>query len=112
MNTVVINGNTYSGNNIVVKNGKVLIDGNDVTPETKEINISVEGNIESLKVDSCNTVNVTGSVTNVSTVSAKVKVTGDVAGGIQTVSGNVDCGDVGGSINSVSGNIRNNTKKD
>lgn len=111
MSTIVINGKPYSGNNIVVTNGKVTIDGKDETPETKEINISVEGNIEKLKVDSCNVVSVTGAVTSVSTVSGKVKITGNVSGGVQTVSGNVDCGDVGGPINSVSGNIRNNSKE-
>ena len=32
MSTISINGNTYSGNSIVT-NGKVIINGKDVTPD-------------------------------------------------------------------------------
>lgn len=105
MSTIIINGNTYSGNSIVVKNGKVLIDGKDETPDTKEINISVDGNIEELKVDSCNTVTINGNANIVSSVSGKINVTGNVLGEIQTISGKVNCGNVSGSISSVSGKI-------
>lgn len=52
MSTITIDGNTYSGNSIVVTtNGKIIINGKDVTPDNKEINISVQGNIDELKVD-------------------------------------------------------------
>ncbi len=52
MSTIIINGNTYSGNSIVVTNGKVIINGKDVTPDGKEvvvlyevINIDDKGNV-------------------------------------------------------------------
>ena len=53
MGTISINGVNYSGNNIIISNGKVVINGKDVTPDSKEINIKVEGNIDKLVVDSC-----------------------------------------------------------
>ena len=106
MSTISINGNTYSGNSIVVTNGKVIINGKDVTPESKEINITVEGNIDELKVDACNKVSVNGNVSNLKTQSGDVDVTGDVTGSVQTMSGDVDCGTVGGSISTMSGDVK------
>ena len=106
MSTIIINGNTYSGNSIVVTNGKVIINGKDVTPDGKELNISVEGSIEELKVDTCNKVSVTGSVKSISTKSGDIEVTGDVDGSVQTMSGDVDCGHVQGSVSTMSGDIK------
>lgn len=103
---ITINGNTYSGNSIVVTNGKVIIDGKEVTPDGKEINIVVEGNINELRVDACNKVSVTGSVKSIATQSGDIDVTGDVDGNIQTMSGDVDCGMVGGSISTMSGSVK------
>lgn len=105
MNTITINGNSYSGNNIVVKNGRVSVDGNDVTPDAKAINISVVGNVESIKVDICDAVSVSGNVNSISTRSGDIVVEGDVLGGIQTMSGDVDCNEVKGSVSSMSGDI-------
>ena len=106
MRNFTINGAIYSGDNIVITNNKILVNGKDVTPDSKEINISVVGNIEQLKVDACNKVSVEGSVTSISTQSGDVEVTGDISGGVQTMSGDVNCGNVGGSISTMSGDIR------
>jgi len=105
MSRITINGNSYSGDSIVVTNGKVVIDGKDVTPDSKEINISVDGNIDELKVDACDKVLVTGSVKNISTISGDVGVTGDVGGSIQTISGDVECGCVEDSVSTISGDV-------
>ena len=106
MSIITINGNTFSGSNIIVTNGKVLINGKDVTPDSKEINISVVGNIEQLKVDACNKVSVEGNVQSISTKSGDVEVSGDVDGSISTMSGDVDCGHVKGSVSTMSGDIK------
>jgi hypothetical protein len=111
MSTISINGNVYSGDNIVVMNGKVIINGMDVTPDSKEINITIEGNIHDLKVDACNSIRVVGNVNAISTKSGYVDVTGGVAGSIQTMSGSVDCGDVGGSISTMSGSVKHRKQK-
>jgi len=106
MAKIRINNSTYSGNSIVITNGKVIIDGIDMTPDSKEINITVEGNIDALKVDVCNEIKVKGSVKNISTKSGDVEITGDVDGSIQTMSGDIDCGHVQGSISTMSGDIK------
>jgi hypothetical protein len=106
MSTISINGNTYSGNSIVVINGKVIVNGNDVTPDSKEINIKVDGNINKLEVDACNKVEITGDVSSIKTQSGDVEITGNVTGSIQTMSGDVDCGTVEGSISTMSGDIK------
>lgn len=105
MSTIRINNNSYVGNSVVITNGKIIIDGKDVTPNSKEINISIEGDINELKVDACNKVSVTGNVKNVSTKSGDIEVTGNVEGSIQTMSGDVECGNVGGSISTMSGDV-------
>jgi hypothetical protein len=106
MSTITINGNTYSGNSIVVTNGKVVINGKDVTPDSKEINIFVVGDIEQLKVDDCDKISVNGNVKSISTQSGDVEVTGDVDGSISTMSGDVDCENVQGSISTMSGDVK------
>ena len=104
--TIVINGNSYIGSSISISNGKITINGEDVTPDSKEISISVNGNIDFLQVDACNKVSVVGNVGGVTTKSGDVDISGDVVGGIQTMSGDVDCGNIGGSISTMSGDIK------
>lgn len=111
MNTIKINSNTYSGNNIVVRNGKVIVDGKDVTPDSKEVNIVITGNVEQLNVDTCNRIDIIGDVNNVSTQSGDVKIKGKISGSISTMSGDIDCKDVGGSISTMSGNIKHKKSK-
>jgi len=105
LNTVIINGVTYTGHgSITVVNGRVTIDGKDVTPDAKEVHIEVNGNVESLSVDACRAINVAGNVGDLSTQSGDVKC-GDVAGSVQTMSGDVRCGAVRGSVKTMSGDI-------
>jgi hypothetical protein len=106
MSTITINGVSISGNNVVVSNGKVFVNGKDFTPEIKEINIVVNGNIDKLEVDSCDKVQVKGKVGNVKTLSGDVDVSGDVNGSISTMSGDVDCNNVSGSIATMSGDVK------
>lgn len=108
MSFIIINGKPYVGSNVSVQNGKVIVDGKDVTPDidSKEIIVTVDGNIQELNVDSCNKVTVNGNVVNLKTISGDVDVSGNVSGPIKTISGDVDCGNVGGSINTTSGDIK------
>lgn len=86
-------------------NGKVFVDVKNVTPDSKEINIKVEGNIDELKVDVCSKIQIIGDVSNIKTQSGDVEVSGNVNGSIQTMSGDVECGTVGGSVSTMSGDI-------
>jgi len=106
MSNIIINGTTYSGDSVVITNGKVIINGTDVTPDSKEINIKVEGNISELKIGACNKLEITGDVSNVKTQSGDVEISGNVLGSVQTTSGDVECGNVGGSISTTSGDVK------
>jgi hypothetical protein len=107
MSKITINGNVIStsGRNVVVNNGKVFIDGVDVTPDSKTINISVEGDIDKLDVDACSKVEVVGKVGQIKTASGDVEVDGDISGSVSTMSGDVRCGDVGGNVTTMSGDV-------
>ena len=97
-----------SSGNISVINGKIIVDGKDVTPDAKEISIEVFGNVDRLQVDECQVVSIAGDAGKVSTMSGKVEVVGDVKGNVSTMSGKVVCGNVGGSVSTMSGKIERN----
>lgn len=77
---IIINGKSYSGNNIIVNNSSVIIDG-----EIQEsglsgiVSIKVEGDLTSL---SCN---------------APTTVNGNVKGDVK-VNGSLKCGNVSGNV--------------
>lgn len=106
MARIVINGATYhgSGKNISIVNGKVTIDGRDVTPDSKEITIAIDGNVEELSVDACSKVNINGACGQVQTMSGNIKC-GAVNGAVQTSSGDVECGHVQGGVTTSSGDV-------
>ena len=91
--------------NVVISNGRVVVDGKDVTPDAKQINIEVHGDLHSIKADSCERIRVTGSVGEVKTSAGDVHC-GDVSGSVKCMSGDVSCGRVAGSVTTMSGDIR------
>lgn len=105
--TVKINGITYVGrSSVVVRGGRVIIDGEDLTPDGKVINIVVEGSVEKLEADACQKVMVAGNAGSIQTASGDVEISGDVGGNVETVSGDVRCGSIAGSVRTVSGDIK------
>lgn len=102
---VNINGKSYAGRSVTVINGKVVIDGVDVTPDAKHIDIIVDGDIDKLNVDMCDKLMVKGNVNTLASTSADVEC-GDVTGSINTVSGDIECGNVGGSVTTTSGDVK------
>lgn len=106
MNTISINGVTISaGRSINIRNGKITIDGVDVTPDAKQITIEITSNVERLEADCCEKITVNGDAGPVSTQSGDVQVTGAVSGSVQTMSGSVVCGSVGGGVSTMSGSV-------
>lgn len=101
-----INGKSFFGNNIVVNNGKVIIDGKDVTPDSKVINIQVDGNVDMLQVDNCDKMEINGDANSAKTTNGNISISGSVKGDVQTTNGNVVCGQVGGSVSTKNGNIK------
>lgn len=108
MNTITINGNKISASgNITVSNGKVIVNGIDVTPDLKQISIVVTGDVETIKVDACNEITVKGLVKgNISTQSGDINIEQSVGGSVTTMSGDVDCGNISGSVSTMSGDIK------
>lgn len=114
MAKVIINGKTYTyTGSLTVFDGNFYVDGKKVTDwesltkDQKHIDIKVEGDIDRLQVDTCDSVTITGSCNRVKTVSGDVEIGGDVDGDIESVSGDIDVhGNVGGDVKTVSGNIR------
>ncbi len=96
--------NIIAGRDIVIGNGRVIVDGKDVTPDLKEIIISIEGNVQSLNVDVCSTIKVSGNVGSLQTKTGDVEC-GDVQGSVSTKSGDIECGSVGGNASTMSGDI-------
>lgn len=109
MNQITINGKTIvsNGGSISISNGKITIDGKNVDFEdAKEINIEVHGSIDSLDVDSCNKINISGSCVSVKTHNGSVDIGGDVKSDVSTHNGNIDCGNVCGNVSTRNGNIK------
>lgn len=105
MAQIIINNKNVVGKSISIINGKVIIDGKEVETDEKIINITVEGDVDSISADVCHYVSVNGAVGSVQTVSGDVNCMAEVNGDIQTTSGDVDCMDVKGSVKTVSGNV-------
>ena len=106
MSTITINGVTYQGGNSIVAIGnKVLIDGQDVTPDAKVINITVDGNIDSVSAEYCQKIVVNGTANTVMTQSGDIECQ-DVTGNVKTMSGDVEAGNVGGDISTMSGDVK------
>lgn len=104
----IINGKRYRGNNITMNNGRVIIDGVDVTgDDSVRVHIETiifEGNVNTINVGSSN-VNVLGMVCgNVKTASGDVTC-GDVMSGVSTMSGDVHAKTIKGNVSTMSGDI-------
>jgi DUF4097 and DUF4098 domain-containing protein YvlB len=106
MADISINGKQYSGKSVVIRDGRVIIDGKESLSNDKVINIHIEGNVEKIDVDACEHIIVDGNVGEITTTSGDIQAK-QVSGSIKTTSGDVTIeGPCGGSINTVSGDIK------
>ena len=103
--SININGKSYAGRNIVISNGKVIIDGKDQTPEGKEINISVDGNVNRLEVDYADRIDIKGDVAIADCKNGNLSCR-DIVGDAETKNGNIVCsGKIEGNATTKNGNI-------
>lgn len=101
--SITINGKSFTGRNVVIVNGNVVVDGQTVDSGlTGDINVVVNGHVEHLE-NHCGNV-AAQSAGNINTGSGDVNC-GDVTGNVQTGSGDVKCGRVGGSVRTGSGDV-------
>lgn len=104
--TIVVNGQQFSGRSVNVVNGKVIVDGKQVdVPDSKEIHITVEGDLGNLQLDS-GSVTVTGHAGDVTVGQGSVHVGMDVKGKIKVDQGKVDCQDVFANVSVDMGNVK------
>ena len=89
--SITINGQTFSGNNVSVVNGKVIIDGKEqeLAGDEKVLNITINGNCGDVELSQ-------GDIT----------VNGNVNGKVYNDQGSIKCGDVGGNVTNNQGSIR------
>lgn len=100
---IFINGVTYEGDNVIIKNGVIQIDNNNLNINEKEIHINILGDIEKLKIDCCDDINIIGNVKEFKNGSGDVKC-GDV-GSLQSSSGDVECQNISGDVKTSSGDV-------
>jgi hypothetical protein len=104
-NSIRINGVTITGGrNVSVSGGKLIVDGQDVTPDAKDISIHIVGNVQVLSVDHADMVNVRGDCGSVKTMTAAVRCR-SVNGSVKTMSGTVIAKSVKGDVSTMSANI-------
>lgn len=109
--SVTINGRTYPGNNLSMKNNKIFIDGKEIKDiekkETeKEILFVIEGNIEGdLEVERGN-VEIKGDVKNcVKVDTGNVTIKGNISGNVSVDCGNISAKKIEGTAKTDCGNI-------
>lgn len=101
---ITINGQTFEGQNIVINDGNVEVDGNTTTfLNSKKIIVNVYGDAESVHTQSGD-IKVNGTVGSILSSSGDVDCR-NVLGDIQTSSGDVNCSKVSGNIRTFSGDI-------
>ena len=94
--TININGKRFSGNNVVMTDNIIYIDGK-----------TIEGNLDNLEVDCCETIIVKGDVNgDVKTSQGSIEIDGNVKGDVKTSQGSIRCGNVGGNVKTSQGSIR------
>lgn len=105
---ITINGKNIFGKNINISNGKVTIDGVDMTPDAKEITINVMGNIDTLDVDYAKEIKVNGDINKANTGSGDITCV-NITGGARTGSGDIECETLNGDVQTGSGDVKATT---
>jgi hypothetical protein len=104
--SITINGVTYQGRNISIRDNVIKIDGAIIKTDSLQVSIIVNGDVDKLSVDAAETVTISGNVKgNVNTMSGDVEVKQNIVGSVETMSGDVSCSSIGGKVTTMSGNI-------
>lgn len=103
--TVIIGGNiknsSIEGNSISIINNKISVDGKEIETEEKVINIIVEGNLDKLEVDCCNSIKVNGVTKDIEVSNGNITISGDV----NNVNGNIIAKVINGNCKTTNGDI-------
>ena len=93
------------GNNVSIINNKIFVDGKEIGTEEKEINIIVEGNLDKLEVDCCNSIKVNGVTKDVEVSNGNITINGDVKGNVNNINGNIIAKVINGNCKTKNGDI-------
>ncbi|ALF17318.1 MULTISPECIES: hypothetical protein [Fusobacterium] len=93
------------GNNVSIINNKIFVDGKEIGTEEKEINIIVEGNLDKLEVDCCNSIKVNGVTKDVEVSNGNITISGDVKGNVNNINGNIIAKVINGNCKTKNGDI-------
>ena len=104
--SIQINGETFSGGNVSIINGEIIIDGNKVnSSDSKTINIVVQGNCGDIVSDNGN-ITIEQSAANVESKNGTINIKGSVGNNVENKNGNIKIqGDVQGNCTTKNGNI-------
>ena len=109
---IIKNGNgtirQITGGKMQIIDGKIIIDGQslkEINTDEKVINITIEGDVERLEVDYCQTIKVTGNAKRVKTFNGDIEIGGNVEGDVHTNMGSITCGNVEGDCRTNMGSI-------
>ena len=107
--TVIVSGSIKSssivGNSISIINNKIFVDSKEIETEEKEINIIVEGNLDKLEVDCCNSIKVNGVTKDVEVSNGNITINGDVKGNVNKINGNIIAKAINGNCKTTNGDI-------
>lgn len=105
--TVTINDRTYSGTNISIIDGVIVMDGKSVSKlDTFKINVVIQGNCEVVQTTQGN-ITANGNVNcDITTSQGDITISNNVNGNVKTSMGNVNIkGNVTGNVKTGMGNI-------
>ena len=107
--TVIIGGNiknsSIEGNSVSIINNKIFVDGKEIETEEKVINIIVEGNLDKLEVDCCNSIKVNGVTKDIEVSNRNISINGDVKGNVNNINGNIIAKAINGNCKTINGDI-------
>ena len=113
--TMIIHGDYVRGqkiNSMVINGGKITIDGKPLSELDREddkiINITIEGDVERLEIDTCTNIHVKGDAKRIKTNMGDIEIHGNVDGDVHTNMGSITCGKVSGDCHTNMGSIRQN----
>lgn len=107
--TLTVNGRQFEGRTVEQKNGRIFVDGHDVTDEVKiatnQIIVVVQGDVSKLEAQGIQQLTVSGNAGAITSTHGRIEIKGDVSGSVESISGPITCGKVGGSVESKNGPI-------
>ncbi|WP_339062418.1 hypothetical protein [Fusobacterium polymorphum] len=107
--TVIIGGNiknsSIEGNSVSIINNKIFVDGKEIETEEKVINIIVEGNLDKLEIDCCNSIKINGVTKDIEVSNGNIAISGDVKGNVNNINGNIIAKVINGNYKTTNGDI-------